>query len=102
MSVQKFYGLGRRKSSVAKVYLVPGDGQLTIYKKHHGTVLSQRNGQQYFPNPMLIMDLEQPLIITGQKGQFNIQAQVQGGGFTGQAGAIRLAIARALLSINPD
>lgn len=102
MNIQRAYGLGRRKSSVAKVYLVPGQGNLTIYKKHHGQVINQYHGRDYFPNEMLIMDLEQPLEVAGQKNKFDIEVEVKGGGFSGQAGAIRLGIARALLSINPD
>ena len=84
----KYYGTGRRKASVARVYLVPGKGSITV------------NGldvNEYFPHATLVMDLKQPLEITGTTERFDIIATVNGGGFTGQTGAVRLGIARALL-----
>ena len=89
----KYYGTGRRKASIARVYLVPGKGSITV------------NGQdvnEYFPYATLVMDLKQPLEITGTTERFDITTTIKGGGFTGQAGALRLGIARALLEANPD
>lgn len=89
----KYYGTGRRKASVARVYLVPGKGNITV------------NGldvNEYFPHATLVMDLKQPLEITGTTERFDIIATVKGGGFTGQTGAVRLGIARALLEASAD
>ena len=89
----KYYGTGRRKASVARVYLVPGKGNITV------------NGldvNEYFPHATLVMDLKQPLEITGTTERFDIIANVKGGGFTGQTGAVRLGIARALLEASAD
>lgn len=93
MSNNSFYGLGRRKSSVARVVLVPGSGKITVNK---------RTPEDYFPNKLVIQDLEQPLEVTNVKSNYDINVVVSGGGFTGQAGAIRLGIARALIKVNPD
>lgn len=82
-----FYGTGRRKSSVARVRLFSGTGKITI------------NGvdvKDYLPSDMLIIDLMQPLNLSEQADKFDVVATVDGGGFSGQAGAIRLGIARAL------
>lgn len=79
---------GRRKQSVARVTLVPGKGKITV------------NGQdveKYMPFATLILDLKQPLAITNNENTFDIEAKVTGGGFKGQAGAIRLAITKALI-----
>ena len=89
----KYYGTGRRKASIARVYLVPGKGAITV------------NGQDvnaYLPHATLVMDLKQPLELTGTTERFDVIATVMGGGFTGQAGAIRLGIARALLEASAD
>ena len=83
-----FIGTGRRKSSVAQVKMVPGKGKITV------------NGvdvQEYFPYETNIMDLKQPLVATSTEETFDIDVKVSGGGFSGQAGAIRLGITRALL-----
>ncbi len=83
-----YYGTGRRKASVAKVKLIPGKGKITV------------NGQDvndYLPYKTLVMDLTQPLDITNNRETFDVEVSVKGGGFTGQTGAIRLGIARALL-----
>ena len=93
MAKVEYKGLGRRKSSVAKVRLVPGTGKITV---------NERTAKEYFPNSLVIQDMEQPLVITKTKDSFDVQVRVNGGGFTGQAGAIRLGIARALISANPD
>lgn len=85
---KKFIGTGRRKSSVAQVILRPGKGNITI------------NGvdvREFFPYETNVMDLKQPLVATSTEETFDVEAKVNGGGFNGQAGAIRLGIARALL-----
>lgn len=89
----EYKGLGRRKSSVAKVKLIPGTGKISINGKKPET---------YFPNSLVIQDMEQPLVLTDTKKSYDVFVKVEGGGFTGQAGAIRLGIARALLTANPD
>ncbi|AFQ04250.1 30S ribosomal protein S9 [Mycoplasmoides genitalium M6320] len=95
MDKKSFYGLGRRKSSTAKVYLHQSKdkGKITI---------NRRNPSDYFPNKLVIQDMEQPLELTKLKDNFDINVVVKGGGFTGQAGAIRLGIVRALIKFNPD
>lgn len=83
-----FIGTGRRKSSVAQVKMVPGKGKITV------------NGldvNEYFPYETNVMDLKQPLVATSTEETFDIEVKVSGGGFSGQAGAIRLGITRALL-----
>ena len=85
---KKFIGTGRRKSSVAQVILRPGKGNITV------------NGvdvREFFPYETNVMDLKQPLVATSTEETFDVEAKVNGGGFNGQAGAIRLGIARALL-----
>lgn len=84
----RYYGTGRRKSSVARVYLVPGKGSITV---------NGRDVNEYMPYATLVMDLKQPLEMTATADKFDVMCSVNGGGFTGQAGAIRLGIARALL-----
>ena len=84
----KYYGTGRRKASVARVYLVPGNGVITV----NGVEVSK-----YFPHATNVVDLKQPLELTGTTTRFDIICTVKGGGFTGQTGAVRLGIARALL-----
>lgn len=88
----QYQGTGRRKSSVARVYLRPGSGRMTINK---------RPVEEYFAREVLRMDLSQPLNITETTGDYDIFVNVHGGGHTGQAGAVRLGIARALLLVNP-
>lgn len=85
---KKFIGTGRRKSSVAQVILRPGKGNIIV------------NGvdvREFFPYETNVMDLKQPLVATSTEETFDVEAKVNGGGFNGQAGAIRLGIARALL-----
>lgn len=89
----RYYGTGRRKASVARVYLVPGSGNI---------VVNGKDVNEYMPYATLVMDLKQPLDITNTLERFDIKAIVSGGGFTGQAGAIRLGIARALLEASED
>ena len=88
MANVEYKGLGRRKKSIAKVILTPGTGHISINGK---------TPQQYFPNALVIQDMEQPLVLTESKDKFDIKVKVIGGGFNGQAGAIRLGIARALV-----
>ena len=90
MAKDKVYtGTGRRKTSVARVTLVPGKGKITI---------NGRDVREYLPYETLVMDLMQPLVLTKTDEMFYVIVNVQGGGFSGQTGAIRLGITRALLS----
>lgn len=89
----QYYGTGRRKSSIARVYITSGAGKI---------VVNGRNVDEYMPYPTLVMDLRQPLILTGTESKYDVKAEVKGGGFTGQSGAIRLGIARALLEAGCD
>ena len=88
-----FYGTGRRKSSVARVYLVPGNGKITINK---------RDIDEYFGLETLKLIVRQPLELTETAAKFDVIVNVCGGGFTGQAGAIRHGISRALLQADGD
>ena len=83
-----FLGTGRRKSSVAQVKLVPGSGKITV---------NGRDVRDFFPYETNVMDLKQPLVMTNNEETFDVEVKVNGGGFTGQTGAIRLGITRALL-----
>ena len=89
----RFYGTGRRKSSVARVYITPGSGKITINKK---------DIEEYFGLDTLKVIVKQPFEVTGTEGKYDVQVNVYGGGFTGQAGAIRHGIARALNEANSD
>jgi len=93
MSQAQYLGTGRRKSSVARVRLVPGSGKVTINKK---------DMEEYFGFETLKMIVRQPLVLTKTEGSYDVLVNVQGGGYTGQAGAIRHGIARALLEVNPE
>ena len=84
---------GRRKRSVAQVRLVPGKGNITVNGK---------DVNEYFPFATLVMDLKQPLAVTNNENAFDITVVVKGGGFSGQTGAIRLAITKALLEYDKD
>ena len=88
-----FYGTGRRKSSVARVRLMPGTGKITI---------NGRDVNEYMPFEVLVMDLKQPLELTNNLETFDIECNVSGGGFSGQTGAIRLGITRALLEYDKE
>ena len=90
---RSFYGTGRRKGSVAKVTLTPGTGKITV---------NGRDVNEYMPYDVLVMDLKQPLVVTGNEKTFDVNADVSGGGFSGQTGAIRLGIIRALLVYDED
>jgi len=89
----QYYGTGRRKSAVARVYLRPGTGKITV---------NRRDFDIYFPNRVLKMVIRQPLLITETAEKFDILINVAGGGISGQAGAIRHGLSRALLEFNPE
>lgn len=89
----QYLGTGRRKSSVARVRLVPGSGKILVNK---------RDLDEYFGYETLKMIVRAPLEITSTLGKFDVLVNVYGGGYTGQAGAIRHGISRALLDVSPD
>lgn len=89
----QYLGTGRRKSSVARVILTTGTGEF---------VINGRQFEEYMPSAATRLDVLQPLALTENEGRFNISVNVFGGGLTGQAGAIRLGITRALLEVNAD
>ena len=89
----KYYGTGRRKSSVARVYLSAGKGEITI---------NGRSIDEYFGTEILKTIVRQPLVVTDTEGKFDINVTVKGGGTTGQAGAVRHGISRALLEAEAD
>jgi small subunit ribosomal protein S9 len=93
MAAARFYGTGRRKKSIARVYLVPGTGKITINK---------RDIDEYLGLETLKVIVRQPLALTETEGKFDVIVNVKGGGYTGQAGAIRHGIARALLEADAD
>ena len=90
---EKLYGTGRRKKSIARVYLVPGKGDIKINK---------RTLDEYFGLETLKVIVKQPLVATETEGKYDILVNVHGGGYTGQAGAIRHGIARALLHVDAE
>lgn len=93
MDKVQYWGTGRRKEAVARVRLVPGDGKITI---------NDREFENFFPNKTSRLIVQQPLDITETVSRFDVVCRVHGGGVTGQAGAIKLGIARALIKANPD
>ena len=93
MATNKYYGTGRRKTSVARVYLVPGTGKITINK---------RDIDEYLGLETLKVIVRQPLVATDNADKFDVIVNVRGGGYTGQAGAIRHGISRALLTVDND
>ncbi|ETT88710.1 30S ribosomal protein S9 [Viridibacillus sp. FSL R5-0477] len=93
MAQVQYIGTGRRKSSVARVRLVPGEGNI---------VINNRDVENYVPFAALREIIKQPLVATETVGSYDIHVNVNGGGYTGQAGAIRHGIARALLTVDPD
>lgn len=93
MAQVQYIGTGRRKSSVARVRLVPGTGKIVINK---------REIEEYVPFAALREVIKQPLVATETTGSYDIHVNVNGGGYTGQAGAVRHGIARALLQVDPD
>ncbi len=93
MTVIQYYATGRRKTSAARVFLRPGSGTITI---------NRREFANYFPTEVLRMEIRQPLVLTETADKFDVLATVAGGGVAGQAGAIRLGIARALCEYNVE
>ena len=93
MAQVQYYGTGRRKSSVARVRLVPGEGRI---------VVNSRDIKEYIPSAALIEDIKQPLNLTETTGNYDVLVNVSGGGTSGQAGAIRHGISRALLEADPE
>ncbi|MCK9470577.1 MAG: 30S ribosomal protein S9 [Bacilli bacterium] len=93
MAKVQYYGTGRRKSSVARVRLVPGSGKI---------VINDRPFVDYIPSAATRLDVLQPLNLTNTGTSYDVLVNVNGGGITGQAGAIRHGITRALMEVNPD
>ena len=93
MAQVQYYGTGRRKSSVARVRLVPGEGRI---------IINGRDINEYIPFAALREVVNQPLVATETTGNYDVLVNVSGGGYTGQAGAIRHGIARALLQVDPE
>ena len=93
MANKIYYGTGHRKASIAKVRMTSGKGNITINGK---------DVNEYLPFPTLVMDLKQPLVFTGTEDKFDITVEVKGGGFSGQAGAVRLGITKALLEYDKN
>ena len=93
MANEKYYGTGRRKKSIARVYLVPGTDKITVNK---------RDIDDYFGLETLKTIVRQPLVATDNTDKFDVLVNVHGGGFTGQAGAIRHGISRALLQVDAE
>ena len=93
MANVQYRGTGRRKSSVARVILTPGTGNITI---------NDKNAKEYLPSDILLMIVNQPLELTNTADKFDVKVNVYGGGTSGQAGAIRHGIARALLQADND
>ena len=89
----RYYGTGRRKKSIARVYVMPGTGKITINK---------RDIDEYFGLETLKVIVRQPLVATQTEGKYDIVVNVKGGGYTGQAGAIRHGLSRALLKVDEE
>ena len=92
-AAEKFYGTGRRKKAIARVYIMPGKGNITINK---------RPIDEYIGFETLKTIVRQPLVATDNVDKFDVQVNVHGGGYTGQAGAIRIGISRALLQADAE
>jgi small subunit ribosomal protein S9 len=89
----RFAATGRRKTAVARVWLMDGDGKITI---------NRRDAEQYLARDVAVKLIEQPLLATGTREKYDVWCTARGGGLSGQAGAIRLGIARALLRVNAE
>lgn len=89
----KFYATGRRKNAIARVWIQPGKGEITV---------NNRKADEYFARPVLLMVINQPFAALSREGKFDIWCTVEGGGLSGQAGALRHGISRALDKFNPD
>jgi len=92
-SVLQYHGVGRRKSSVARIWIRPGSGNWEV---------NGRSAEDYVPRPSLLQHTQEPLVATNLTGRFDVKVAVDGGGITGRAGAIRLALARALLNYDAE
>lgn len=93
MAQVQYYGTGRRKTSTARVRLVPGSGRV---------IINNRDAEDYFPYETQRLILKQPLVATETEGTYDVLVNVHGGGYTGQAGAVRHGVARALLEADPE
>ena len=93
MSEERYYATGKRKTAVARVWLRPGDGSITINKRHIDEYLKRETAK---------MVIRQPLELTETLGKYDIYVNVRGGGMSGQAGAIKHGLSKALLEVNPD
>ena len=93
MASFRYYATGKRKNAIARVWIEPGDGQMTV---------NQHPIERYFPRETLRMVIQQPFEVSNQTGKYNLLAMVKGGGLSGQAGAIRHGIAKALLLADPQ
>ncbi len=93
MALTEFYGTGRRKTSTARIYLRPGSGTITV---------NRRTFEQFFPTEALRTQIRQPLVVTERGDRYDVLAIVNGGGVAGQAGAVRLGIARALVAADAE
>jgi small subunit ribosomal protein S9 len=93
MSLEQYRGTGRRKNAVARVRLIPGSGAITI---------NDRSIDEYFDFETLRREVKRPLMITKTEGKYDVVVKVEGGGFTGQAGAVRMGISRALLELDSE
>ncbi|MBS1719978.1 MAG: 30S ribosomal protein S9 [Armatimonadetes bacterium] len=89
----QLYGTGRRKSAVARVWLEPGEGKITV---------NGRDFKEYLGRPVLEILVKAPLVHLGMEGRYNVKAYCKGGGITGQAGAVQLGIARAFLEVDEE
>ncbi len=92
-TANQYYATGKRKSAIARTWLLPGKGDITI---------NDKSLEEYFPVHHARMTIKQPLVMTNNLDVFDIKVRVQGGGISGQAGAIRLGITRALMLTNPE
>ncbi len=93
MAAVQYYGTGRRKTSTARVFLRPGTGAISI---------NHRTFEAFFPTEALRMQIRRPLVLTASTDKFDVLATVEGGGVSGQAGAVRLGISRALVEFNAE
>lgn len=93
MAKVQYWGTGRRKKAIARVRLVPGEGNV---------IINDREFEDFFPNKTSRLIVLQPMELTNTTGRFDIICRVNGGGISGQAGAVRLGIARALIKVNPE
>ncbi len=92
-ATQQNYGTGRRKSAVARVWIAPGDGKVSI---------NGRDMKEYLGRPVLEILVKSPLVLLSLDGRYDVKATAKGGGITGQAGAVRLGISRALLEVDEE